>query len=225
MRWLLPITIIFFASSASAQQFAALSPKEKEPSAFAKALRLIFAISAPGVSEATRNRIVDEYERAAQHKAQAFEPKQKVFWRAILRETPKHAEDAALEGCQIRAKAPCAILATNDEVVATDGIVVKDMPRVSYRGKYDPAMVPAVREITLKRAEIESYSSQSSHKAMAFHPSGRLFAASGMKTIQQAIDAALVQCNNTKDINISRDGACFIYALNDDVVFPERMTK
>lgn len=225
MRLLFALAIICIAGTADAQQFAALSPKEKEPSAFAKALRLIFAISAPAMSERTRNRIVDEYEVARQHKAQAFEPAKKVFWRAIVRESPKHAEDAALEGCQIRSGAPCAILAINDEVVGTGGLVTRDMPRLTYRGVYDPAKVPTVREITLKRAEIESYPSQPTPKAMALHPSGRLFSASGKNTIQQAIDAALVQCNGNRDIDIARDGPCFVYALNNDVVFPERMTK
>lgn len=227
MRVLLP-ALLMLALSGNAfalEQYAALSPLERQPSAFAKAMRLIMSLATPSVSERVRNRLVADYEAARGHKAQAVEPTTSNYWRAILRESPERAVEAALEGCQFRYRSPCAIVAVDDEITDAAKLVVKDMPRLGYKGQFDLKMIPAVRDVTLKRVDIEFYASATEQKAMAFHPSGRVFATAGKATIQDAINQALLACNSERTIDTVSGGVCFVYAINNDVVLNERKTK
>lgn len=216
---------LLMVDSAAAQQLAALSPQQRAPSALSKAMKLILSLATPSISETTRNLIVRDYEAAQGHKAQAIEPQTKRFWRSVWRETPARAVEAALEGCQFRYQNPCAIIAVDDEVAEDSKLMPKSMPRLAYKGKFDLAMIPAVREATLNRGEIRLYEKSSGQKAMSFHSTGRLFVSVGKKDVHEAVREALASCNTNKTINTTKDGPCFVYAINNDVVLTERLTK
>jgi uncharacterized caspase-like protein len=186
-----------------------------------------FATAIPTRPVAERQTQVTEYMAGATHKAQALLPGTRGSWRAENRESPAAAEHAALEGCQLRTRKPCALAAVNDKIVASTAagkFSPREMPRVGYRGLFNPQMIPAATAFTRSRSDVASYIDVKGPKAIALHPWGRIFVASGAATQAAAESAALDQCNKDPQRG-GRDGPCYLYASGDEVVLPLQMSK
>jgi hypothetical protein len=143
------------------------------------------------------------------------------YFRSTLHEDQAVAGDRALEACQLRFVKPCALLAVNEEIAAEGELVSKDMPRLRYAGKYDVSQIPIIRLVTRKRADVQNYDKAMEPKAMAIHPWGKVFISVGNADVKEAQETALAKCNNDQERN-GKDGRCFVYAVNTDVVLPER---
>lgn len=97
------------------------------------------------------------------------------------------------------------------------------MPRLRYSGEFDLAQIPIIRFITRNRPDVQKYFATAEPKAIAIHPSGTLFISSGGETVIEAQGKALAQCN-ADPRRKSKDGPCFVYAINNSVVLSERRT-
>jgi len=126
-----------------------------------------------------------------------------------------------LEACQLRYGKPCALLAVNEEIVAEGELTTKDMPRLHYAGKYDISQIPIIREITKRRTDVQNYEKAMEPKAIAIHPWGKVFISAGDPTQRDSQTSALAKCNSDPARN-GKDGGCFVYAVNNDVVINER---
>jgi hypothetical protein len=71
---------------------------------------------------------------------------------------------------------------------------------------------------------VASYRSTSGPKAAAYHPWGRLFIVAGGAGQFEAEEQALAQCDNDPGRK-GADGPCFLYAVGDHVVLPQRLEK
>jgi hypothetical protein len=190
-------------------------------SQFEKALNVIMASALPRIPEVTRERLIRDYLETPPNKAQTVEPASSQTWRSSRYADVDEAAERALEGCQLRYAKPCALLALNEEIAAEGGLQVKDMPRLSYAGKFDIEKIPTIRAITIARPDLQNYASAPAPKSIAIHPWGTLFISTGKANARDAQDAALSECNADPRRG-SRDGNCFVYAVNDEVIIPER---
>jgi hypothetical protein len=200
----------------------AASTETPRVSVFEKALNVILATVTPQVPEATRERIIKEYEDAKANKGQAIELTVGRTWRSEVHEDQAVAGDRTLEGCQLRYGKPCALIAVNEEIVAEGQLISRDMPRLHYEGEFDLAKIPAIRLATRNRLDVQNYFAAAQPKAMAIHPWGKLFISQGNASLKEAEQAALAKCNNDPDRN-GRDGGCFLYASNNTVVLSKRL--
>jgi hypothetical protein len=73
------------------------------------------------------------------------------------------------------------------------------------------------RRWPVQRARSGSLSS----KAIAIHPWGKIFISTGGVNLIEVQSAALAKCNADPERRF-RDGNCFVYAVNNDVILPER---
>jgi hypothetical protein len=135
--------------------------------------------------------------------------------------TSRPRETARLEACQLRFGRPCALIAVNEEIAVEGELTAKDMSRLHYSGKYDISKIPIIRRNTMQHADVQNYARAMEPKAMAIHPWGKLFTSGGDPTIKDAQASALAKCNNDRARN-GKDGGCFVYAVNDDVIIDER---
>jgi hypothetical protein len=199
---------------------AALSTAQRK-SQFEKAMASIIAASMPQTSSAVIERVIKEYLEAKPNKGQAIQLAYGLFWRSTLHEDASAAGDRTLEACQLRYGKPCALIAVNDEIVVDGDLNSKDMPRLHYVGQYDVSQIPIIRLVTQKLPDVQSYDKVMEPKAMALHPWGTLFISAGNPTLKDAEETALAKCNNDPNRQ-GRDGGCFLYAINNDVVISER---
>jgi hypothetical protein len=95
------------------------------------------------------------------------------------------------------------------------------MPRLHYAGKYDLSQIPIIRRITRQRPDVQNYDKAMEPKAIAIHPWGKLFISAGDPSLKDAQTSALAKCNSDPARN-GRDGGCFVYAINNDIVLDER---
>lgn len=200
--------------------FAALSSPERK-SQFEKAMASIIAANTPSVSDLTRERLVKEYSACKSHKGQAVALATGDYFRSCEHEDTPDVGDRSLEACQLRYGKPCALIAIDEEIVVEGELAPKDMPRLHYTGKYDPSQIPVIRSITRKRTDVQVYDQAMEPKAMAIHPWGKVFISAGDTTLKDAQYSALTKCMSDPLRN-GRDGGCFIYAANNDVVIGER---
>jgi hypothetical protein len=133
--------------------------------------------------------------------------------------TQQLATQLTLEGCQQTYASACVLVAEGADVKAADSRHASrvDMPRVRYRGRYNPDEVPFLPP----GHEIESYPTLPGAKAMAaraFHP--RVAVASGARDAAEAERRALAECNADNS-----PYPCFLYASGDQVVLTERHTE
>jgi hypothetical protein len=190
-------------------------------SEFEKAMNIVIATVAPNLSKTTREIVIREYLESEPNKAQVIEPTEGRPWRSPRHEDLDAAAERALEGCQLRYVKPCALLALNDQIAAEDGFKTKDMPRLHYAGEFDLAKIPTIRPALRARPDIQSYYGTAGPKAIAIHPWGTLFVSVGKTNSKDTQNAALAQCNADPRRNF-RDGACFVYAIDNQVVINER---
>jgi hypothetical protein len=190
-------------------------------SQFEKALSLIMASSTPGVPALTRDDLIRDYLEAKTNKGQAVQLAGGNYFRSTLHEDQPVTGDRTLEACQLRYAKPCALLAVNDEIASEGDLISKDMPRLHYKGEFDLSQIPIIRLITRNRLDVQNYYAAANPKAIAIHPWGKLFISTGVNNVNLAQSVALAQCNADPERK-QRDGNCFVYAVNNEVVLPER---
>jgi len=177
------------------------------------------------MSAATRDTLIADYLDAKLNKAQTLEPTGRGnYWRSTQHESQEVAGDRALEACQLRFGKPCTLIAVNEEISSEGSLTTREMPRLKYSGKFDPKQVPIIRIGLRKSPIVLQYDLSMGEKAMAIHPQGRIFVAVGHPTAKEAADTALAKCNNDPSRN-GKDGPCFLYAINNDVVISKRLMK
>ena len=199
---------------------AALVNTERK-SQFEKAMASIIAANTPTVFGYIRDSLVRDYVACKPNKGQAVELANASYFRSCEHEDASVTGDRSLEACQLRYGKPCALLAVNEEIATEGELLSRDMPRLHYSGKYDVAQIPIVRQITQRRPDVQNYGKAMEPKAMAIHPWGKVFISAGDGTLAEAQASALGKCNADPARN-GRDGGCFVYAVNDDVVIGER---
>lgn len=190
-------------------------------SQFEKALAVIISTATPQVSASVRERIIKDYVDAKPNKGLAVQLADGQYFRHPINEDQTVTADRTLESCQLRFAKPCTLIAVNDEIAAEGELISKDMPRLKYAGKYDVSQIPILRLVARKRPDVQNYDKAMEPKAMAIHPWGKVFISAGNASAKEAQETALAKCNNDQDRN-GRDGRCFVYAVNNDVVLSER---
>ncbi len=199
---------------------AALTNAERK-SQFERAMASIIAASTPTVFGFVRDTLIKDYLACKPNKGQAVELVKASYFRTCEHEDASVTGDRALEACQLRYGKPCALLAVNEEIVAEGELTSRDMPRLHYAGQYDLSQIPIIRQVTRQRADVQNYDKAMEPKAMAIHPWGKLFISAGDSSLKDAQASALSKCNSDPARN-GRDGGCFVYAVNNDVVIGER---
>jgi hypothetical protein len=166
-----------------------------------------------------------DYESARDHKAIAVSPRAHRSWRTSGITTDDAAVTATLEKCQVYYGEPCILAAVGDKLEQPSGSApaVRDMPRARYDGLFDAEQIPGTNGTLKRRNDVASYRSVAGPKAAAYHPLGRLFTFRGSGQFE-AEELALRQCNDDPDRN-GLDGPCFLYAVGDQVVLPQRSFK
>jgi hypothetical protein len=193
-------------------------------SQFEKALSLIMAVATPQVNTLLRDALISDYMKATANKGQAVQLVDGAYFRSVDHEAISVTGDRTLEACQLRYAKPCALLAVNDEIFSEGELISKDMPRLKYAGEFDLSQIPIIRSITRNRADVQGYYAASEPKAIAIHPWGFLFISTGKSNIVGAEETALSDCNNDPRRRF-RDGQCFLYAINNEVVLSERLMR
>jgi uncharacterized caspase-like protein len=146
--------------------------------AFKEALRRVL----PGGNPERLQNLAKDYEEAKAGKAQAVSRDEDMTWRANDRETAYSAEQSTLEGCQVRYRNPCILVAVNDAIaeLPPDGnFIGRNMSRVNYEGLFDPVQIPALSPSWRWRDDVIHYLSKPGPKAAAIHPWGRIFMSFG----------------------------------------------
>jgi hypothetical protein len=205
---------------------ASTAPATPAGSGFSAVL-VNLAAALPNLSAASRDDNMKRYEASNDHKALAGIPGTTRLWRASSRTDPLRAEEGVLESCQIVYNQPCALLAVNDQpkTAAADGKwPLRDMSRVHYTGPFTPEQIPGVGPGAGRRADVVEYRNASGPKAAAFHPWARLFVVTGTATQRAAEVRALQDCNADPNRN-GQDGPCYLYAVGDQVILPQRRTE
>ena len=197
-----------------------MAPRKSE---LEKALSVIMATALPQMPDAARQQRIDSYEDVSRpNKGQAVELIAGQTWKSQDHEDPTVTGERVLEGCELRYAKPCALIAVNDEIVAEGGLSPRDMPRLHYAGKFDPARIPIARLADRNRADVQNYAMAKEPKAMAIHPWGQVFTSQGNASLGDAQEAVLAKCNGDP-FRRGRDGGCFLYAINNDVVISKRL--
>jgi len=177
---------------------------------------------------ATRDDKGQQYLQAEPNKALAVSSQSPATWRTQRWETAELAETAVLEGCQMFFGAPCRLVAINERLVAApDGKErpARDMPRLRYAGTFDPEQVPTFSPDLRKREDIAGYRDAKGPKAAAIHPWGRrVFIVRNAASQRAAEEEALAACN-ADPTRRGVDGPCFLYAVADQVVLPQRSVQ
>ncbi len=190
-------------------------------SQFEKAMNVIMASVTPQLNEAQRERLIRDFTSGKPNKGQAVDLVDGRYFRSEANETYDVTGDRTLEACQLRFGKPCALLAINDDIAAEGSLMAKDMPRLHYSGEFDLSQIPIIRAVTRGRADVQNYFGAAGPKAVAIHPWGYLFISNGKGSSKDAQDAALAACNADPRRN-ARDGNCFVYAVDNQVIISER---
>jgi hypothetical protein len=202
--------------------FAGLTDVQRK-SQFEKALGLIIAAATPQKASGQREKMIKDYMESRPNKGFSIEPISSEYWRSSIHDDHNVTGDRTLEGCQMRYGKPCALIAVNDDLAYEGELTTKDMVRLKYTGKFDTGQIPIIRSVTRKRADVQNYDLAMLPKAMVIHPWGKIFISAGNDNAKEAQETALAKCNNDQDRN-GKDGPCYVYAVNNDVVIAERRT-
>jgi uncharacterized caspase-like protein len=129
------------------------------------------------------------------------------------------AKRLALETCDLKFNTACIPIAVDDNLETKDPSAAPRvrMPRVTYQGPYRPEMVPLFSPAPKVATD---YVKMRAPKAMAIGPQGSKIAAETGATLQEAQAKALSKCTDPDS-----PYPCFIYAVNDTVILPQRRTE
>jgi hypothetical protein len=162
-----------------------------------------------------------DYAREADHKAIAVHLPSGFSFRWSNAATPQQAERWALEGCEIKFRGACVLLAVDQEARVVDprAARARAMEHVSYSGLFRLDRVPIAIE---GNEDVRNYALLPGERAIAIRPNRALVkVARGMATRAAAERDALTRCNDPGD----DPSPCFLYASGDQVVLPQRRTE
>ena len=199
---------------------AALTASERK-SQFERALGFIIASTTPDLNDEERDRVVKSYAKAQPHKSIAVQDVYRGYFILDLHEEPPFAGERTLEGCQLRFARSCALIAINDEIASDGKLEYRDMPRLQYAGEFDLAQIPIIRLVTRNRTDLQRYYGATEPKAIAIDSWGELLITVGRADAQKSV---LDSCNKLARERLAY-GPCFLYAINKQVVLPERRTQ
>jgi uncharacterized caspase-like protein len=211
----------------SAAPVAAPSTTSGAPLSAMRAALLARLAELPERTPQSRDELARNYELVGgPHKALAFLPGTTKDFRAGRHATADLAEERVLEACQFHHRNPCALLALDDKVqsASAGGWARRNMPRVAYEGLFDPEWIPVVRTDVLARADVKNYRAAPAPKAAAFHAWGRLFVITASASQRAAEEDALAACNADSSRN-GADGPCYLYAVGNKVILPQRLSR
>ena len=197
-----------------------------DPTEFQQNLRRAMQKAIPSVSQTHLDNVVKPYSEAKDNKAIAGSREKNGSWRFTNRESAFAAEQTTLEACQLANANPCILVAVNGTIASMpdDGTwVARTMSRVTYEGQYNPQQIPIVNADTRGRRDVADYSFARAPKAIALHPWGMLFVSTG-KPDQAAAEADALKTCNEDPRRAGKDGPCFLYAIGNRVVLPQRIT-
>ncbi len=187
--------------------------------------RLLARFAALSVATSEAEAAARIYEAARDPKSIAVAINARHNWRASGRASQEAAITSTLEGCQVQYGEPCSLVAVGDKV---EPAPVRNMPRTQYTGRFEPERVPSADGSLLQRADVKSYRSVMGPKAAAYHPWGLgwLYIVTDAPGQFEAEEQVLAQCNDDPRRKAERqEGPCFLYAVGDRVVLPQRLTK
>ena len=87
----------------------------------------------------------------------------------------------------------------------------------------DPDRIPGVRSNVASRPDVLGYASVAGPKAAAIHVRGVFTVITSTMTQRGAEVQALKACNDDPASRRS-DGACYLYAVGNDVILPQRLS-
>lgn len=188
-----------------------------------------FAAAFPDMSAELREERAQQYDQGVSHKALAVFPPTAGTWRSQRWDSTEQAETAALEGCQVFFGAPCTLIASGEQLMPAPPTnapwPLRDMPRARYAGSFDPEQIPMFTPELRRRDDIAGYAAAKGPKAASFHPWGRrMFVIRNAASQRAAEEEALAACN-ADPTRRGVDGPCFLYAVGDKVVLPQRSTQ
>ncbi len=187
-------------------------------------LALRLAALQPKSSPTGRDDIAKSFRGLKDHKALAAVPGGTGWWRVSGYASGTDVATKALESCQFNFNAPCTLVMVDDNVLpapANGPETPRDMARVRYRGFFDAAQIPLLEANDLKQPDIAGYKAATGAKAAAMHVTGRFVAATKVADQRAAEETALANCNRDRKGNNS---PCYLYAAQDRVVLPLRLT-
>ena len=187
---------------------------------------LLKRLAAYGVPANESESQVRSFEALGAHKAIAVSPETHHTARTTGWASSAAAEIGALEACQLLYGKPCALLVVDDKIEPPNqGFpVVQDMPRIRYAGLFEPEQIPRIRPETLRRADVVGYRSAPEPKAAALHIDGNLFIVTGAANQAEAEEQALAKCND-HPVRKGDEWPCWLHAVGNQVVLPQRSTK
>jgi class 3 adenylate cyclase len=180
----------------------------------------------PGAATKYRDEITAGFVKLTTNRAMALALQTNGSFRTGEWPTREIAEEKALEKCQAQHNEPCAIIAVNDDVMSHAGggsLPTRDAARVRYAGLYNAERIPGIRPRDAQRPDVQAYATATGARAVAFHPIGIVHPVTAAPNQRAAEEQALAACN--KDPS-RRDagGLCFLYAVENRVVLPLRVT-
>lgn len=186
-----------------------------------KVLSDIMTSTTPDITEQERHEIISRYLDGRLHRAMAVQDSYRHYFVSEGHYDTPSAAERTLEGCQLRFAKACAIVAVDDNP-SPDVLVFKEMPRLGYSGEFDLSRIPAISEKIRSRKDIQGYFAAPAPKAMVIHPLGFAFTSFGERSPGDAQTDALRRCNSDT-FRGGAEGPCFIYAVGNIVVLPERL--
>jgi hypothetical protein len=181
--------------------------------------------SLPFAPRTTGEAVLGLYLAEPTHRAIAVEPGQGRTWRGGAFRSAEEAEQLVLERCQVRYRTACVLFAVDDEIrapVAGATWQPRDMPRVrDARGAFDAERMPLLADVRQRMPGVAGYARAAGPKAIAVHPTGRVFVVTAAESQEKADADALGACVSVPD---RRDGPCLLYASGDQVVLNEYRT-
>ncbi len=200
-----------------------VAPSATPQADFATRLAAALAFAAPRASESDRQTDVRGFLSVpGPGRAMAASPGGVDIWYGYRFATDSDAVDFALEECELASGSPCAVMARGDQVMtpsASGQWPRVSAARVTYRGPFDPRMIPAVSP-GARTAEITlNYAKNAGPKAAVLRVSKIYYhwGESQYENEQLALDA----CRNDKSLS----SICYLYAVGNEVVLPRRLTS
>ena len=206
------------ATPATPEPAAAGGPARE---AATKALSALLAKAGVGTAEASARAF---FESTSPTRALALSPGRHAVSRASLETAQPGVEEMALERCQLAYDEACALVASNETVIAppAGGWDRHDMPRINHAGPYDANQIPGLAPDARTRSHLLRYDMATGAKAMAIHAGGGVFWEIGADP-RDAEAKALRSCMDAPS-RITRSIPCYLYATGSQVVLRERLT-
>ena len=211
---------VLFSSLVPAVCFAALTSSQRQIE-LVKMLSEMMTSATPGIAEQERQDIISRYLEGKLHRAMAVQDSYRHYFVSEGHDDVASAAERTLEGCQLRFAKACAIVAVDDNP-SLETLVFKEMPRLGYSGEFDLSRIPAISANLRSRKDVQSYFTAPAPKAMVIHPLGFVFTSFGEQSPRDAQADALRRCNGDT-LRAGAEGPCFVYAVGNSVVLPERL--